>query len=303
AMAALLKDAIKPNLVQTIENSLAIIHGGPFANIAHGCNSVAATKLALKLGDICITEAGFGADLGAEKFMNIKCRKAGLSPDCAVLVATIRSLKYNGGGALEKGMANLERHIANLKIFGVPVIVALNAFDDDTAAERQMVADACQKMEAEYALSEVWGRGGEGGIPLVERVLHILENQPAKFSFLYNDEMPPRDKITKICKDIYGANAVQFSRRARNALRRIRRLKLEHLPICMAKNQYSFSDNPALLGAPEGFDITIREIQISAGAGFLVAVCGDIMTMPGLPKTPAAEKIDVDAAGNIRGLF
>ena len=314
AMAALLKDAIKPNLVQTLENTLAVVHGGPFANIAHGCNSVAATKLALKLGDVTVTEAGFGADLGAEKFFDIKCRKAGLSPDAVVIVSTIRALKYNGGvelanlgqenlDALTNGFANLERHISNLKKFGVPVVVALNAFNTDTEAERELVRENCQKLGVDYALSEVWGKGGEGGRALAERVINILDNKPSDFKFLYEDELSPKDKITKICKDIYGASNVNFSQAAKNTLARVKRLGLNNLPVCMAKTQVSFSDNPALLGAPTGFEVTVREIRISAGAGFLVAVCGEIMTMPGLPKVPSAEKIDVDASGNVTGLF
>ena len=313
AMAALLKEAFNPNLVQTLEGTPAIIHGGPFANIAHGCNSVRATKLALKLADIAVTEAGFGADLGAEKFFNIKCRKSGLKPDAAVLVATVRALKYNGGverndlGApcvesVEKGIVNLEKHIQNLQKFGVPVVVALNKFSTDSAEELGAVKACVEGMGAAFALSEVWEKGGEGGLELAKAVVDILETKQSDFKLLYDDNTSVKAKIETVCKQIYGAGSVVFADRAKNNIARIKRLGLTHLPVCMAKTQYSLSDNPALLGRPEGFKITVREIKISAGAGFLVALTGDIMTMPGLPKVPSAEGIDV-VDGEVRGLF
>jgi len=313
AMAALLKEAIKPNLVQTLEGTPAIIHGGPFANIAHGCNSVRATKLALKLAEITVTEAGFGADLGAEKFFNIKCRKAGLKPDAVVLVATIRALKYNGGiernelsipnvNAVLKGIINLEKHIQNLMKFNVPVVVALNQFNSDSADEINAVKTHVKNLGAAFALSEVWAKGGQGGLALAKTVVETLETQPSNFKPLYEDNISVKSKIQTICKKIYGANNIILTDVAKNNISRIKRLGLEHLPICMAKTQYSLSDNPTLLGRPEGFSITIREIKISAGAGFLVVLTGDIMTMPGLPKVPSAQIIDI-VNGEIQGLF
>jgi formate--tetrahydrofolate ligase len=313
AMAALLKDAIKPNLVQTLEHTPALIHGGPFANIAHGCNSVRATRLALKLGEYAITEAGFGADLGAEKFFDIKCRAAGLTPSCAVLVATVRALKYNGGvekaklgaenlEALKKGLPNLHKHIENLQKFGVPVVVAINAFDSDTAAELDMIKEECRALGADFALSKVWAHGGEGGLELAEAVIDAA-NRGADFKPLYGLDLSITKKIEKIAKDVYGAENVVILPAAKSEIARINKMGLDNLPICMAKTQYSLSDNPALLGRPEGFDITVREIKVSAGAGFIVAITGEIMTMPGLPKVPAAELIDVDESGEITGLF
>ena len=314
AMAALLKDAVKPNLVQTLEGTLAIIHGGPFANIAHGCNSVRATKLALKLGDIAVTEAGFGADLGAEKFFDIKCRKAGLKPDAVVLVATVRALKYNGGvkkedlnaenvEAVKAGCTNLRRHIENLQKYGVPVVVTLNAFTSDTPAEIAHIKAECEAVDATFALSEVWADGGNGGIALAEKVLETLANKPSSFAPIYDETAAIKAKIEAICKSIYGAAAVNFTQDAKNGMARIKRIGLDALPVCIAKTQYSLSDNPALLGAPEGFTVTVKEVRVSAGAGFIVALAGDIMIMPGLPPTPAACGIDVDAQGNITGLF
>jgi len=314
AMAALLKEAIKPNLVQTLEGTLAIIHGGPFANIAHGCNSVRATKLALKLGDITVTEAGFGADLGAEKFFDIKCRKAGLSPDAVVLVATVRALKYNGGvkkddlntgdvDAVKLGFANLRRHIASLQKYGVPVVVTLNAFTSDTPDEIAFIQSECEAMGATFALSEVWASGGEGGKALAEKVLETLANLPSRFAPLYDENDSIKAKIETICQSIYGAGQVSFTQDAKNGMARIKRLGLWAMPVCIAKTQYSLSDNPLLLGAPEGFEVTVKEVRVSAGAGFIVALTGDIMTMPGLPKVPAACGIDVDEKGNITGLF
>jgi formate--tetrahydrofolate ligase len=313
AMAALLKEAIKPNLVQTLEGTPAIIHGGPFANIAHGCNSVRATKLALKLADVVVTEAGFGADLGAEKFLNIKCRIAGLKPDAAVVVATVRALKYNGGVARDalgtpdvdavcRGVVNLEKHIFNLQKFGVPVVVALNRFNSDSDGEIAAVKDRAETLGAAFALSEVWGKGGQGGLALAQAVIDTLETKKSAYKPLYSDNASVKSKIETICKEIYGAGGVIFTEKAKNNIARVKRLGLSHLPVCMAKTQYSLSDNPALLGKPEGFEITVREIKISAGAGFLVVLTGDIVTMPGLPKVPAAENIDV-ADGEIRGLF
>ena len=314
AMTALLKDAIKPNMIQTLEHTPALVHGGPFANIAHGCNSVTATKLALKLGDIAITEAGFGADLGAEKFMDIKCRKAGLKPDAVVLVATVRALKYNGGAAkqdlgeenleaLQKGIVNLEKHIENIRKFGVPVIVTLNSFVTDTEAENEYIREFCEKRGCEFALANVWGKGGEGGIELAEKVIQTLENTPSDFKLLYEDTCSLQEKIETIAQEIYGARGVVYEPAAKRQLDKITELGFGHLPICMAKNQYSFSDDAKKLGRPENFDIHIREVYVSAGAGFVVALTGSIMTMPGLPKVPAANQIDVDAHGKITGLF
>lgn len=314
AMAALLKDAMKPNLIQTLEHTPALVHGGPFANIAHGCNSVRATRAALKMADYCITEAGFGADLGAEKFFDIKCRVSGLKPDAVVLVATIRALKYNGGvakadlntenlDALKKGIANLEKHIENLHKFGVPVVVTLNSFVTDTEAEICYVREFCEKLGCEFALSEVWEKGGEGGIALAEKVLETLETKESRFHVLYEDELSLEDKIVTIAKEIYGAGSVSFSPAARKQLQKLTELGFAKFPICMAKNQYSLSDNPKLLGRPEGFELNVREVYVSAGAGFVVALTGDVMTMPGLSKQPAAYGIDVDEKGVITGLF
>ena len=313
AMAALLKDAIKPNLVQTLENTPVLMHGGPFANIAHGCNSVAATRLALKLGDYCITEAGFGSDLGAEKFFDIKCRCAGLRPNAVVVVATLRALKYNGGvpkeetaaenlDALRKGLPNLGAHVENMRKFGIPVVVAINRFHTDTPAEIALLSDYCASLGVEYALSEVFTKGGEGGIALAQKVLEACE-QPSAFHCLYDSERPVREKIETIAREIYGADGAVFTAQAEKQLREIEALGQAELPVCMAKTQYSLSDNPALLGRPTGFTITVRSLSLSAGAGFIVALTGDIMTMPGLPKKPAANQIDVDAEGNITGLF
>jgi len=314
AMAALLKDAIKPNLVQTLEHTPAIVHGGPFANIAHGCNSVRATKLAMKLADVVITEAGFGADLGAEKFFDIKCRKAGLKPDAVVLVATVRALKFNGGVlkqnlgeenivAVERGFANLEKHIENLKKYKVPVIVALNSFVTDTDREINIVRERCEAMGADFALSEVWAKGGEGGLELAEKLLYTLENKKSDFECLYDENLSIKEKINIISKEIYGARGVYFSNKALNDIKKIEAMGLDKQPVCIAKTQYSLSDNPNLLGRPEDFEITVKQIDISAGAGFIVALTGDIMTMPGLPKVPAAENIDIDENGKITGLF
>jgi formate--tetrahydrofolate ligase len=314
AMAALLKDAIKPNLIQTLEHTPAIVHGGPFANIAHGCNSVRATKTALKMADYVVTEAGFGADLGAEKFFDIKCRQAGLTPDAAVLVATIRALKYNGGvakadlgkenmEALGKGIANLEKHIENLHKYGVPVVVTLNAFVSDTDEEIDFVRNFCKERNCEFALSKVWENGGEGGIELANAVLNTLETKPSNFAPLYDVELSIEDKITKIATEIYGAKDVVFASSAVKQIERLKKFGYDKLPICMAKNQYSLSDDPTLLGRPEGFSINIREVYVSAGAGFIVALTGTIMTLPGLPKTPAAYNIDVTNEGVITGLF
>ncbi|WP_054743194.1 formate--tetrahydrofolate ligase [Cellulosilyticum ruminicola] len=314
AMTALLKDAIKPNLVQTLENTPVVMHGGPFANIAHGCNSVMATKLAMKLGDITITEAGFGADLGAEKFFDIKCRKANLKPDAVVLVTTIRALKYNGGvqkadlqqenlKALETGFSNLEKHIENLQGYGVPVIVTLNAFVSDTEAEKDFVKTACEAKGCTFALANVWEKGGEGGLELAAKVVEALENKPSDFHMLYEDDLSIKEKIEKIAKTIYGAEQVAFEPKALKELAKIESIGLSHLPVCMAKNQYSFSDDPTALGRPTGFTTTIRELRISAGAGFIVALTGSVMIMPGLPKKPAAEQIDINSNGIITGLF
>lgn len=314
AMAALLKDAMKPNLIQTLENTPAIVHGGPFANIAHGCNSVRATKMALKLADIVITEAGFGADLGAEKFFNIKCRMAGLKPDAVVLVATIRALKYNGGAgindlsaenldALKSGIANLEKHIENVQRFGVPVVVTLNRFTSDTDAEIEFVRQFCLERDCEFSLCEVWEKGGKGGIELAEKLLKTLSERKSNFKPLYELDLSIKEKIEMIARDIYGAERVTYDPAASSAIRRITELGYGSLPICMAKNQYSLSDDPKKLGRPTGFSINIREVYVSAGAGFVVAITGTMMTMPGLPKVPAAERIDVDENGKIVGLF
>ena len=313
AMAALLKDAIKPNLIQTLEHTPALVHGGPFANIAHGCNSVRATKAAMKMADYCITEAGFGADLGAEKFFDIKCRKAGLTPDAVVLVATIRALKYNGGvakadlgaenlEALKKGIVNLEKHIENLQKYGVPVVVTLNSFITDSEAETAYVREFCETRGCEFALSEVWEKGGEGGIALAKKVLKALEKEN-HFHVLYEDELSLQDKITKIAREIYGADSVNFAPAAAKQLKRLTELGFGNLPVCMAKNQYSLSDDPTLLGRPSGFELNVREAYVSAGAGFVVVLTGAVMTMPGLPKAPAAYNIDVDDNGKITGLF
>ena len=314
SMAALLKDAIKPNLIQTLEHNPAIVHGGPFANIAHGCNSVRATKTALKLGDIAITEAGFGADLGAEKFFDIKCRKAGLKPDAVVLVATIRALKYNGGvpkadlakedlESLKKGIVNLEKHIENLQKFGVPVVVTLNSFVTDTKEEIAFVENFCKERNCEFALSEVWEKGGEGGIELAKKVLDTLDHKEAHFKPLYDDEMSLMDKIKTIATEIYGADDVTYSKAALKELKHIEEMGMGNFPVCMAKTQYSLSDDASKLGRPTGFTVNVREVYVSAGAGFVVAITGSIMTMPGLPKVPAANNIDVTNDGVITGLF
>ncbi len=314
AMTALLKDAIKPNLIQTLEHTPALVHGGPFANIAHGCNSVIATKMALKLADIAITEAGFGADLGAEKFMDIKCRMSGLKPDAVVLVATVRALKYNGGvakkdlneenlEALAKGIVNLEKHIENVQKFGVPVVVTLNSFVTDTEAEYEFIRNFCEERGCEFALSEVWAKGGEGGIALAEKVIHTLETKESNFKPIYEDELSLKEKIETIAKEIYGADGVEFAPAADKQLAKITDMGYGNFPICMAKNQYSLSDDAALLGRPTNFKIHIREVYVNAGAGFVVALTGAIMTMPGLPKVPAANGIDVNEDGVITGLF
>lgn len=313
AMAALLKDALKPNLIQTLEHTPAFVHGGPFANIAHGCNSVRATKLALKLSDIVVTEAGFGADLGAEKFLDIKCRKAGIAPDAIVLVATVRALKYNGGvakadlnseniDALKKGIVNLEKHIENLQQYGVPIVVTLNQFITDSEAELSFVKEFVEDMGCDFALASVWERGGEGGLELAQKVVDILENKPSDFKMLYEDTMSLENKIKTIAARIYGANGVNFTTAAKSQLERITDLGYGNLPVCMAKTQYSLSDDQTKLGRPTDFDISVREVYVNAGAGFVVAVTGSIMTMPGLPKTPAAEGIDV-VGDQIVGLF
>lgn len=314
AMAALLKDAVKPNLVQTLENVPAIIHGGPFANIAHGCNSVMATKTALKLADYTITEAGFGADLGAEKFFDIKCRYAGLKPDAVVLVATVRALKMHGGvpktelatpdvEAVKRGIVNLEKHIENIKQYGLPLVVAINAFAQDTPEELEAIRSHCAAHGVNVALSEVFAKGGEGGIELAKEVVALATSGKADFKLLYGEELGLKEKIETIAKKIYGAVGVNYTKEANNALKDFEKMGYGHLPVCMAKTQYSFSDDPALLGRPEGFEITIKNCRIAAGAGFVVVLTGDIMTMPGLPKVPAAEKIDVSDDGVISGLF
>ncbi|WP_138373549.1 MULTISPECIES: formate--tetrahydrofolate ligase [Oscillospiraceae] len=314
AMAALLKDAIKPNMIQTLEHTPALVHGGPFANIAHGCNSVQATKMALKMSDITITEAGFGADLGAEKFMDIKCRMSGLKPDAVVLVATIRALKYNGGvpknelneenlDALKKGIVNLEKHIENLQKFGVPVVVTLNAFSADTDAEKEFVKTFCEERDCEFAIADVWAKGGEGGIELANKVLKTLETKESHFHPLYADEMSLKEKIETVAKEIYGADGVDYDKAALKQLAKIEELGFGNVPVCMAKTQYSLSDDQTLLGRPEGFRIHVREVYVSAGAGFVVVLTGAVMTMPGLPKVPAANNIDVTDDGQITGLF
>ena len=314
AMAALLKDAMKPNLIQTLEHTGALVHGGPFANIAHGCNSVIATKTALKLSEITVTEAGFGADLGAEKFFDIKCRKAGLKPDAVVLVATVRALKYNGGvpkdqlgeenlEALKKGIVNLEKHIENIQKYQVPVVVTLNSFLTDTEAEYEFIRNFCHERSCEFALSEVWAKGGDGGQELAQKVIQTLETKESHFKMLYEDELPLKDKIETIAKEIYGAGSVSYSAAAKKALKKITDMGFGNLPVCMAKTQYSLSDDQNKLGRPQGFDLSVRDVYVSAGAGFVVALTGAIMTMPGLPKKPAADSIDVDAEGKITGLF
>ncbi|WP_294472121.1 formate--tetrahydrofolate ligase [uncultured Intestinimonas sp.] len=315
AMTALLKDAIRPNLVQTLEHTPALIHGGPFANIAHGCNSVSATDTALKLGDYVVTEAGFGADLGAEKFLDIKCRAAGLAPDAVVIVATVRALKHHGGcpkdglgrenlEALEKGLPNLLKHAENItQVFGLPAVVAINRFDSDTEAELQRIREACGRFGVRVALSEVWGKGGQGGEALAQEVLRIIDEGKKDFRFAYESSAPLAEKIQAIAQKVYGADGVDFAPAAAKELQRLTELGYGDLPVCMAKTQYSLSDDPAKLGAPSGFRITVRKVKVSAGAGFVVALTGDIMTMPGLPKVPAAENIDVDENGKITGLF
>ncbi|MDE7036164.1 MAG: formate--tetrahydrofolate ligase, partial [Eubacteriales bacterium] len=314
AMAVLLKDALQPNLVQTLEGTPCLMHGGPFANIAHGCNSVQATRIALKLADYAITEAGFGADLGAEKFMDIKCRMAGLHPDCVVLVATVRALKYNGGvakgelncpdvDALRRGIANLGAHIDNLRKYGVPVVVAVNAFPTDTEEETAAIRDFCVERGVRCARSEVFAKGGEGGTALAQAVLDTLETERADFRLLYPDDMALTDKIRTVCTEIYGAKDVNILPAAAKELERITEMGGGKLPVCMAKTQYSLSDDPALLGRPEGFTVTVRSVRLAAGAGFVVCETGAIMTMPGLPKKPAAEAIEMDESGTIRGLF
>ena len=314
AMAALLKDALKPNLVQTLEHTPAFVHGGPFANIAHGCNSVTATKIARRLSDYTITEAGFGADLGAEKFLDIKCRMAGMKPDCVVIVATARALKYNGGvpkaetgkenlEALEKGLPNLLKHVSNItNVYKLPCVVAINRFPQDTEAELELIRSKCQELGVNVALSEVWGKGGEGGIELAREVIRLCD-EPNDFTFAYDLDMSIKEKIEAIVTKIYGGKDVAFTSNAEKQIRQLTELGYDKMPICMAKTQYSLSDDPAKLGAPTGFTVTVRNIKVSAGAGFLVALTGDIMTMPGLPKVPAAERIDVDETGKISGLF
>lgn len=314
AMCALLKDAIKPNLVQTLENTPCFIHGGPFANIAHGCNSITATRLALKIADYAVTEAGFGADLGAEKFLDIKCRFGNLKPDGIVIVATVRALKYNGGvakadlkienvDALKKGVVNLKKHIENMQCYGVPVIVALNRFDTDTDAELAAVAEACAEYGVEVSLSEVFAKGGEGGIDLAQKVVKMLEEKESNFAPLYDVNCSIKEKIEKIVKTIYGGSGVVYTKKAEKEIETLEKLGLDKKPVCIAKTQYSLSDDPTKLGRPEGFDITVSKVRISNGAGFIVVETGDIMVMPGLPKAPAAEKIDVDKNGKITGLF
>ena len=314
AMAALLRDAMKPNLIQTLEHTPVIVHGGPFANIAHGCNSVRATRAALKMADYCITEAGFGADLGAEKFFDIKCRMAGLKPDAAVLVATVRALKYNGGvakadlgtedlEALERGIVNLEKHIENLQKYGVPVVVTLNSFVSDTEAEVRFVREFCESRQCEFALSKVWEKGGEGGMELAEKVLAVLASEESRFKLLYEDALSLADKIRTVATEIYGAGTVTFTAAAKRQLKQLTELGFGQLPVCMAKNQYSLSDDPKRLGRPRDFEITVREVYVSAGAGFVVALTGDVVTMPGLSRKPSAIGIDVNDNGVITGLF
>lgn len=314
SMTALLKDALKPNLVQTLENTPAIMHGGPFANIAHGCNSLRATKLALKLGDYCITEAGFGSDLGAEKFFDIKCRFGGLKPSCVVLVATIRALKYNGGvpkteltaenvDALKKGIVNLRTHIENMQKFGVPVVVAINRFHTDSEAEIAYIREFCEEMGVEVSLAEIFAKGGEGGTDLAEKVCKTIETKESHFKCLYDTKLSIKEKLETIAKEIYRADGVIFTAQAEKSLKEIESLGFTETPVCVAKTQYSLSDDPTKLGKPENFNITVRDVKLSAGAGFVVALTGDIMIMPGLPKAPAALKIDCDNDGNISGLF
>ena len=314
AMALLMKDAIKPNLVQTLENTPAIIHGGPFANIAHGCNSIIATKTALKMSDITITEAGFGADLGAEKFLDIKCRYGNLNPDCIVLVATIRALKHHGGvkkdelntsnvDALNKGMKNLEKQIENIKAYGVPVVVAINKFITDSDEEVKAIENFCKNIGVEVSLTEVWEKGGEGGIDLANKVIKTMEFEPSNFKMIYDSEESIKDKILKIVQTIYGGKGVNYTPQALKQIAEIEKFNLDKLPICMAKTQYSLSDNPSLLGRPENFDITVKEVRVSNGAGFIVVLTGDVMTMPGLPKVPAANRMDIKDNGEIVGLF
>lgn len=315
SMAALLKDAIKPNMIQTLENTPVLVHGGPFANIAHGCNSVRATRLALKMSDYTITEAGFGADLGAEKFLNIKCRIAGLKPDAVVIVATVKALKYNGGvpkaelgkpdmEALKKGIVNLDKHIENMQKYGVPVVVTLNSFITDTEEENEFIRKHCEELGCEFALSEVWAKGGEGGLELAKKVIATVENKESHFAPIYKDEASLTEKIETIAREIYGADGVTFDPAAKKELQHIEEMGFANVPVCMAKTQYSLSDNPVLLGRPEGFTINVREVQINAGAGFVVALTGKVMTMPGLPKVPAAEGIDYDEEKQkIVGLF
>jgi len=314
AMAALLKDALKPNLVQTLEHTPAFIHGGPFANIAHGCNSITATRMALKLGDYAITEAGFGADLGAEKFLDIKCRMADLKPAAVVMVATVRALKHHGGAAkealgaedlqaLERGLPNLLQHVENItQVYKLPAVVAINRFPTDSEAELQLVEDKCRELGVNVALSEVWGKGGAGGVALAEEVVRLCE-EPNNFTYSYEAEMSIEEKLEAIVKKVYRGDGVNLTAQAKKQAAQLTALGFGQLPICMAKTQYSFSDDAALLGAPRGFTVTVRNLKVSAGAGFIVALTGDIMTMPGLPKVPAAEKIDVDATGKISGLF
>ncbi|WP_027632576.1 formate--tetrahydrofolate ligase [Clostridium hydrogeniformans] len=314
AMAMLMKDAIKPNLVQTLENTPAIIHGGPFANIAHGCNSLMATKMALKLGDYVVTEAGFGADLGAEKFFDIKCRYGELSPKCVVIVATVRALKHHGGvkkedlntpnvEGLKKGMENLEKQIENIQGFGVPVVVAINRFIHDSEEELKTIEEFCNSKDVKVSLAEVWAKGGEGGVDLAEAVIESIENKKSNFETLYDVNLTIKEKIEKIAKTIYGASGVAFTAQASKQIKELEKFNLDKMPICMAKTQYSLSDNPSLLGKPQGFEVTVKEVRVSNGAGFIVALTGDIMTMPGLPKVPAAEKMDILENGDIVGLF
>ena len=314
AMALLMKDAVKPNLVQTLENTPAIIHGGPFANIAHGCNSIVATKMALKLGDVVVTEGGFGADLGAEKFLDIKCRYGNLTPNCVVIVATMRALKHHGGvkkeelntpnvEALAKGIVNLEKQIENMKKYNVPVVVAINKFVTDSNEEIQFIKDFCEKLEVKVALSDVWAKGGEGGLELANIVNEVLDNEESNFKVLYDEKDTIKDKILTIAKEIYGAKNVLYTPAANRQIAELERFELDKLPICMAKTQYSLSDNPALLGRPENFDITVKEVRVSNGAGFIVVLTGDIMTMPGLPKVPASNRMDILENGEIVGLF
>lgn len=316
AMAALLRDAVNPNLVQTIEGTPAIMHGGPFANIAHGCNSVRATRLALKLGDYCITEAGFGSDLGAEKFLDIKCRAAGLAPSCIVVVATVRALKYNGGvakadlatenvEALQKGIVNLKAHVENMHKYGVPVVVAINRFGTDTDAELKVIDDCCRELGVSYALSEVFAKGGEGGVQLAQTICDVIDKEDgaAHFAPIYPDDAPIEEKLETIAKTIYGADGILLTKAAQKSLKEIKALGGDSMPVCIAKTQYSLSDDPTLLGRPSGFTVTVRDLKLSSGAGFVVAYAGDIMTMPGLPKVPAAERIDVDENAVIHGLF